>query len=46
MLKKLKELSVIDKIEDFSYRIWTDPVTAREIVLTVIIVITILSLLW
>ena len=41
MLKKL-----IDKIEDFSFRIWTDPVTAREIVLTVIIVITIISLLW
>lgn len=41
MLKKL-----IDKIEDFSYRLWTDPVTAREIVLTVIIVITIISLLW
>lgn len=41
MLKKL-----IDKIEDFSYRIWTDPVTTREIVLTVIIVITIISLLW
>lgn len=41
MLKKL-----IDKIEDFSYRIWTDPVTAREIVLTVIIVLTIISLIW
>lgn len=46
MLKKLKELSVIDKLEDFSYRIWTDPVTTREIVLTVIIVLTIISLLW
>ena len=41
MLKKL-----IDKIEDFSYRIWTDPVTAREIVITIIVVITIISLLW
>ena len=41
MLKKL-----IDKIEDFSCRIWTDPVTFREIVLTVLIVIIILSLLW
>lgn len=46
MLKKLKELSVIDKIEDFSYRIWTDPVTTREIVLIVLIVTIILSLLW
>lgn len=46
MLKKLKELSVIDKIEDFSYRIWTDPVTTREIILTVLIVTIILSLLW
>ena len=41
MLKKL-----LDKIEDFSCRIWTDPVTFREVVLTVLIVITIISLLW
>ena len=41
MLKK-----IIDKIEDFSYRIWTDPVTFREVVITIIVVVTILSLLW